>query len=195
VREEDALANISEHIGIELEKTKLVSTLKKQVSEKAKFIEGYKKDQSKLVSKGSEDRMRRLVELSSAADKVRGYLRFFGAKEQSLLAVKDEVSGVRTQGAPEALRKMQDRHRATALKPEEWQAFLLGYAGDVDTVITGQLESAKKGTKDWKGVPLSEAGEANVELIPANAELDRQPLSVLEAEITRIRGHPCQTGA
>ena len=104
-REEDALADISERIGTDLEKIKLVAGLKKQVDEKTKLIEGYTKDRSKLVSKGSEARVKRLGALAAAADKVRGYLRFFASQEQSLLSIKDEVSNLRTHGAPEALGK------------------------------------------------------------------------------------------
>jgi hypothetical protein len=89
-RKEDALTDISERIGTELEKANLVSTLKKQVGEKTKLIEGYSKDRSKLVSKGSEERVKRLAELSAAADKVQGFLRFYASKEQSLLAIRDE---------------------------------------------------------------------------------------------------------
>ena len=93
----------------------LVDTLKKQVGEKSKLIDGYIKDRSKLVSKGSEERVKWLGALASAANKVRSYLRFFAAKEQSLLLVQDEVRNLRAYGAPEELRKMSERHRATRL--------------------------------------------------------------------------------
>jgi energy-coupling factor transporter ATP-binding protein EcfA2 len=184
-REEGALADISERIGTELEKNRLVASLRKQVEEKIKLIAGYTKDRSKLVSKGSETRVKRLSELSAAADKVRGYLRFFASKEQSLLAIKDEVTGLRTHGAPEALRKMSDRHKESALKADEWTPFLLDYTGDVDEVITSHLANARKGTKDWKGTSRI-AEEPNVPLIPDDAELDRQPLGLLEAEVARL---------
>jgi energy-coupling factor transporter ATP-binding protein EcfA2 len=184
-REEDALADTSERIGTELEKIKLVAALKKQVEEKTKLIEGYTKDRSKLVSKSSEARVKRLGELAAAADTVRGYLRFYATKEQSLLAIRDEVGNLRTHGAPEALRKMSERHRASALKPEEWQPFLLDYTGDVDTAITNHLASARKGTFEWRGKPQA-ASDLSVALIPDDAVLDRQPLALLEAEIARL---------
>jgi hypothetical protein len=82
-REEHALASISERIGVEREKTKIVGPLTKQVDEKKKLIQGYTKDRSKLVPKGSEERVKRLAELSEAADKVRGYLRIFATREQT----------------------------------------------------------------------------------------------------------------
>jgi hypothetical protein len=59
-REEECLADISERIGTDLEKDKLVAGLTKQIAEKNKLIEGYTKDRSKLVSKGSEARVERL---------------------------------------------------------------------------------------------------------------------------------------
>jgi hypothetical protein len=119
-REENALADLSERIGTELEKEELAASLKKQIDEKEKLIAGYTKDRSKLVAKGSETRVQRLAVLSAAAEKVRGYLRYFATREQSLLSLTDEVSNLRSHQAPEALRRSQERHKASGLKPEEW---------------------------------------------------------------------------
>jgi energy-coupling factor transporter ATP-binding protein EcfA2 len=185
-REEDALADLSERIGSELEKGKLIASLRKQIAEKTKLIAGYTKDRLKLVSKDSDVRVTRLGALTTAADKIRGYLRYFASREQSLLSLKDEVGNLRSHAAPEALRKMTERHKATALKPDEWEPFLLDYKGDVDTSLTTHLASARKLAKDWKGVRPSDPTDPNVALITDNAELDRQPLALLEAEISRI---------
>lgn len=185
-REEEALADISDRIGTELEKIKLVAGLTKQVEEKIKLVDGYTKDRSKLVSKGSEARVKRLVELAAASDKVRGYLRFYASKEQSLLAIKDEIGNLRAHGAPEALRKMSERHRASALKSEEWQPFLLDYKGDVDTAIASHVANARKGTAEWKGTSQVAVSDPSAALIPDDAVLDRQALALLEAEIARI---------
>lgn len=54
-REEEALSDASERIGTELEKIKLVAVLKKQVEEKAKSIERYSHDRSKLVARGTPE--------------------------------------------------------------------------------------------------------------------------------------------
>lgn len=185
-REEDALADLSERIGTELDKEKLVAGLKKQISEKEKLIAGYTKDRSKLVAKGSEARVERLAALTVAAEKVRGYLRYFAAREQSLLSLKDEVGNLRGHQAPEALRRSQERHKASDLKPEEWRQFLLDYQGDVDTSLTTHLARARKDAKDWKGSPPASAADPNVALIEDGAELQHQPLTLLEAEIARL---------
>jgi hypothetical protein len=123
VREEDALADLSERIGSEIEKGQLIAGLKKQIVDKTKLIADYTKDRLKLVSKGSEIRVSRLGALTTAAETIRGYLRIFASREQSILSLKDEVGSVRNHGAPEALRKMIERHKASNLQPDEWPRF------------------------------------------------------------------------
>jgi energy-coupling factor transporter ATP-binding protein EcfA2 len=184
-REESTLADISERIGIDLEKDKLVPGLKKQIVDKEKAIAGYVRDRAKLVTKGSETRVARLASLTAAAEKVRGYVRAFAAREQNLLSLKDEVGNFRAYQAPEALRRSQERYRAANLKDEDWNPFLLDYSGDVDTTLTTHLTSTRDGMKSWKGATLTSA-DPNIPLIPDDAELERQNLALLEAEIARL---------
>ena len=185
-REEDALADLSERIGTDLEKQTLVAALTKQIAEKVKLIAGYNADRSKLVVKGNEARVARLGVLTNAAEKVRGYLRFFNLQEQSLLALKDEVSNVRTHQAPEALRQSKEKYKASQLKPEEWVPFLMDYKGDVDTSLTEHLVAARANAKNWKGVSPPPAVDPNIPLIADGAPLDHLPLATLEAEIARL---------
>jgi hypothetical protein len=193
-REQDALADLSERIGIELEKRTLVTALQKQIAEKTKLIVGYTNDRSKLVAKGSEARVERLAALTAAAEKVRGYLRHFSAQEQSLLGLKDEVTNVRNHQAPEALRRSQERHKSTGLKSAEWALFLLDYKGDVDRSLTEHLASARSSAKDWRGTPPAPAADPKVALISDDAQLDQQPLALLQAEITRLARETCERG-
>lgn len=185
-REQDAIAELSERIGTELEKQTLVEPLKKQISEKAKVINGYTTDRAKLVVKGSEARVARLAALASAAEKVRGYLQFFNIQEQSLLALTDEVQNVRSHKAPEALREAQEAYKAAQLKPEEWARFLMEYKGDVDTTLREHVAAARGSAKSWRGSPPPAPPDANTALIADDAPLDRLPLAHLEAEIVRL---------
>jgi hypothetical protein len=141
---------------------------------------------SKLVSKGSEARAERLTALTTAAETVRRYIRHYASKEQSLLSMDAEVTRLRIYGAPEALRKMGERHKASGLKSDEWQYFLLDYTGDVATTIGTYLTQARHGTKEWKGQPPVMPVDPNVALIPNDTELDTLPLALLDAEIARI---------
>jgi hypothetical protein len=56
-REELTLANVSEQLGIEIDKDNLVKTLSEQVAEKTRLIARYTADRAKLVGKGSEERL------------------------------------------------------------------------------------------------------------------------------------------
>jgi transcriptional regulator with XRE-family HTH domain len=184
-REELTLADLSERIGTDLEKDKLVPGLKKQISEKEKAIQGYERDRGKLVAKGSEVRVARLAALTSAAEKVRGYVRAFAAREQNLLSLQDEVENFRRHQAPEALRRSQERYRATNFKEEEWNPFLLDYTGDVDGTLNTHVKKARDSTSSWKGMAVA-AADPNMPLLPDDTELDRQNLAILEAEIARL---------
>jgi energy-coupling factor transporter ATP-binding protein EcfA2 len=185
-REEEGLGQISDQIGTELEKEKLVGDLKTQIAQKEKLIAGYEGDRSKLVAKGSETRVARLAELTKAAEDVRGHLRYFGRQEQALLTVKDEVSDMRRNQAPEALRRAKQKHISAGLKEEEWNPFLLDYKGDVDGLLTAHLKDAAANVRGWKGSAPNPQDDPNATYLAEEFQLDQQPLALLEAEIARI---------
>ena len=184
-RSEATLSELSDRIGTELEKDKLVEDLKKQVLEKEKLITAYTKDRSKLVSKDSEARVKRLGALTEAAEKVRGYLRYFSAQEQSLLTLQDEVRDFRTHKAPQVLRRSKERHKSSGLKSEDWVPFLLDYSGNVDGSLQTHLANTRKSAKNYKGVPPALSSDPQVALIADDAQLENQPLALLETEIER----------
>jgi hypothetical protein len=185
-REEEALAGVSERIGADLEKKSLIIPLRKQITDKTKLVGGYSKDRSKLVVKGSEARVERLGLLAEGAETVRGYLRFYQAQEQALLGLRDEVGNLRTYRAPETLRQAQDKFKASKLKPEDWEQFLLDYTGDVDGSLSANLADVQKNAKYWKGVPPAPLTDPNAAYIANDAQLNKLPLATLQAEIARL---------
>lgn len=185
-REEIALESISERIGTELDKEKQVAELKRQVAAKQKLIKGYEADRSRLTVKGSELRVRRLAELTAAAEKVRGNIRFYSTRQQSLLELKDDVADLRRNRAPEALRSAKERYRASGISEPEWSPFLLDYKGNVDADIQKRLTEAQTSANSWKGTPVAPAADPSASHIADDAELVRQPLSLLEAEMARL---------
>lgn len=184
-QEESSLQDLCNRIGVELEKTKLVTETKAQIQAKDALIKQYTQDRAKLVVTGSEAKVKRLSDLATAADVVRNNVRYFSQREQSLLSIKDDVTNVRTNRAPEDLREMQERHIQAGIKEAEWPSFLTDFKGDVDKLVTDHLTSAQKNMQGWKGTtpPPVTGGAA---YIPDNAELQKLPLALLEAEITRL---------
>lgn len=184
-REEAALAVLSDRIGAEMEKTKLVTSLQSQADEKQKIIDRYNADRTQLIPKGSDKEAVRLTALTAAAEQVRSYIRYFANQQVSLTSVKDEVVDHRTNRAPEGLRSLKERHQPAKIDDSQWAPFLLNYTGDVDKVLSDRQIEAEKSMLSWKGVPPVPASEG-VAYIADGVDLTKLPLATLEAEIRRL---------
>ncbi|MEX1270580.1 MAG: AAA family ATPase [Balneolaceae bacterium] len=185
-REEEAIIQLSDRIGSELEKNREIPKLKEQIAQKKKKIKAYKEDRSKLVTKGSEKRVERLNDLTTAAEKIRSYIRFFKNQEQALLGLRDEVKDLRNNKAPEMLRQSKERHSASRMNPEDWKTFLLDYTGDVDQKLSALLKNSRDSIKGWRGTKPEIPESPEIALIKDNEDLEKQSLTLLEAEIKRL---------
>lgn len=185
-REEETIVSLSDRISTEYEQVRMVSKLSADIETKNKLIKQLTEDRAKLVVKGSETRMARLNALSTAAETVRGYLRHFNQQKSALEGLSDDVKDLRTAKAPELLRATQERRKASQIKNSDWDAFRIDYTGDVDAQLVQLLENCEKSIDSWKGVTPSAPATAESSLIPEGAELSKQPLALLQAEISRL---------
>ncbi|WP_176249069.1 TrlF family AAA-like ATPase, partial [Sulfitobacter sp. HGT1] len=185
-REEETIVNLSDRISIEYEQVRKISKITTDIDIKEKLIGQLTEDRGKLVVKGSEARMGRLNDLSTAAETVRGNLRFFNQKKSALDGLADDVKDLRFVKAPEMLRVTQERHKASQMKDSDWNAFQIDYTGDVDAQIAQLLSDCEISINSWKGVTPPSPATPETLLIPEDAELERQPLALLQAEIARL---------
>lgn len=185
-REEEAIVQLSDRIGSELEKDRGIPKLKEQIAQKKKKIKAYEEDRKKLVTKGSEKRVERLTELTSAAEKVRGFIKYFKNQEQALLGLQDEVEDLRNNKAPEMLRQSKERHSASRMNPQDWDTFLLDYTGDVNQKLKTLLKSSKESMNGWRGTKPKQLDSPETPLINESEDLEKQTLALLEAEINRL---------
>jgi hypothetical protein len=184
-REAEAVSQISERIGTELEKEKLIATYEAQVAQKKRLVDSYTSDRAKLVSAGSEKRAQRHTELAGAANQVRARLRQFAGQRQTFLALQDEVKDMRRNQAPEALRQAQARHTHSGMSAEQWAAFLLDYKGPVDNELAGYMKWVDGEIADLKGTAPA-LGDPNTPYFPDGTDLSTLSQAVLEAEMTRL---------
>lgn len=185
LREETALAALSERIGTEMEKTKLVAGLKSQCEEKQKLIARYTADRSKLIPMGPNEEAKRLAALTAAAEKARANVRYFANQQVSLTSVKDEVVDHRKNRAPEELRSLKERHKPAQLDDDQWEPFVLNFSGDVDKVLNDRQIQANKSMLSWKGEQPPSTTDGSP-LIGEDEDILRTPLATLEAEINRL---------
>lgn len=185
-REEETIVSLSDRISAEYEQDRKVSKLTSDIETKEKLVAQLTEDRGKLVVKGSEVRMGRLNALSTAAETVRGNLRFFSHKKSALDGLADDVKDLRAVKAPEMLRVTQERRKASQLNDSDWNAFQIDYTGDVDAQIVRLLSECETSINSWKGVTPPTPATPETLLIPEDAELDKQPLALLQAEISRL---------
>ncbi|MCI0911809.1 TrlF family AAA-like ATPase [Pseudomonas putida] len=186
-REEESLSSLSERINIEFEKRSLVPQLKAQVQEKDALVTRLTEDRSKLVAKGSEDRLTRLQALTTASEKISGYVRHYKAQEQQILLMQDEVANIRRVVAPSDLREIQARHSASGLGRDEWSAFFRDYKGDVDAILSGMLLTAQRNRDGWLGTSPAKNEDIQQPYINDGADLEQCTLALLQAEIGRLQ--------
>lgn len=187
VREELTLANVSDQLGVEFEKEKLVKTISDQVTAKNALIARYVADRTKLVAKGSAERLTRLEAVTAAAEAARGNVRILAAREQAFLALRDEVDDFRNNQSPASLRQMQERYAPSGLKGAAWQPFLLDYSGDVDATMSAGIKETRERATAWRGAPPTASNDESISFLKLDADLKRTPLALLEAEIGRLQ--------
>ncbi len=103
-----------------------------------------------------------------------------------MLKLKDEVGAFTTYEAPGLLRALQTAHSSSGLSTGEWEDFAVRYRGDVGTILSEHLADNGKSALSWKGVPQA-VSESTVSLLAPDADLAKQPLSVLEGEIALLQ--------
>lgn len=183
-RDELALVNYSERIGDEIEKTKSIVGLQKQIAEKEQSLARVTNERALLVRRGDATTAARLAEVSAAAEKVRGYVRHFSIQEQQLLTLQDEVADFRNNQSPEMLRRLQSKFASSGLAGADWDPFGTDFVGTVGDVLVERLKKTQDSGAAWKGVPLA-PGVPLTPLAPT-VDLERQTLAVLDAEISRL---------
>ncbi|AIC30051.1 hypothetical protein IE4771_PB00323 (plasmid) [Rhizobium etli bv. mimosae str. IE4771] len=184
-REAGAIADISDRIATELEKETSVAALAAQVTQKAGLIKSYTEDQAILVVKGTEGQAQRHAQLSQAVQALRSRIQGFGNQRRTYLALQDEVKSTRSTKAPELLRQAKERHQQGHMNDQQWDEFLLVYKGDVDKSLAGYVTWADQQIAALTGGPLLPP-LPNVPLVADDADLSTLPLTVLQAEMTRL---------
>ena len=187
IREEEAIANLSDRIGREHEKQIQTVNLKSQIAQKQQLIANYTKDRVSLVPKGGTERMARLNALLEAAEHVRKQIRLWSYVEQSSRSLQSDVADFRTNRAPETLRAAKDAFKAADLNDEEWERFRHIYKGDVDNTLSERLTHTQHQRQIWRGNSPNPNTADQEAYLTEGTDLKHTSLALLEAEIGRVQ--------
>src|SRR3546814_13489624 len=83
------------------------------------------------------------------------------------------------------LRETQARHPGSGLTPEQWDAFLLMYQGNVDDALANYIARVDEEIAKINGV-APPVGDPSAPLIADDADLDAIQLATLRAEMARL---------
>jgi hypothetical protein len=184
-REAQAVAQISDRIATELEKERLIESYSSQVAQKTALIGNYTADRARLIPKGADERVARHTAVAAAAESVRANVRALTSQRQIFLTMHDEVKDLRLNRAPDALRQMQARYRASGMNEDQWAQFLLDYRGNVDEALTGYIAWAEGKISELKGTSPQKHDDS-VPYVSNDADLSKLPLALLETEMGRL---------
>jgi ABC-type dipeptide/oligopeptide/nickel transport system ATPase component len=186
-REEEAIANLSDLIGVEVEKFSQITNLKSQIAQKEASIVGYIKARDSLVSTGGVERVARLNQLAEAADHVRNQMRLWSLQSQTLRSLQNDVSDFRANRAPMVLRVAKQKFSGAHLNEQEWEAFRQTHVGNVDHTLANRLAKAEKAIDGWRGKEQARKETDQEPYVADDDNLKQMSLGVLEAEIARLQ--------
>jgi hypothetical protein len=192
-REELALRQASESLTAERTRKASLAGLTKQREDKFKLIEKDKNDRKALTGKGTKERVERLEAISVAVDRLRQRVEEANARHRALLLLQDAVKDVRKNGAPTHLRDLRKNYADAGLTEAQWKNFQLVFAGDVDAILSAEINATAERAKLLSGPAKGEVEPdlkvppSDTPYLPPAADLSIQTLSLLDKELNRLR--------
>lgn len=190
---EESLREINGQLLVEWQRLASLPLLKKQRDERAASIQKDKTDRSKLIGKRSDNLAKELDAVSKAAENIRLRIQQYERQRQNLTGLRDEAVDIQKNKAPLRLQQLQANYRESGLSADEWKAFLLQFAGNIDNILKSHLGAVQKQISLLLGLKTDDPGPSKDEkapsasFLPVGADLEKQPLRLLEKEIARLR--------
>lgn len=104
-----------------------------------------------------------------------------------LKALRSRISTTRSTTFPQFLERLRNDHKDAGLMPEEWRAFTLVFAGDVDGVLTSAQASAEASRLAAAGTTPHAAVHGRGFDGLSSDDLRARTVSELQAEVARLQ--------
>jgi energy-coupling factor transporter ATP-binding protein EcfA2 len=192
-RQQEALRFAAQSLTAERARKANLPTLAKHWQDKKKSIDKDKAERKVLTNKSTKERAQRLEELSLAVDDAQRRVQDAQTRHNSLLALQQAAKDIRINSIPTRWKELQQKYAEAALNAEQWKAFRLAFTGDVDTILSDEIKLVSANAKLLSGPAKNEveldpkASPPPAALIPHNADLSKQTLTLLKKELARLR--------
>lgn len=195
-RQEDAIRTLTEELSRERELDASLPDLDRRIKESKAAIAKDRADRATRLKSAAAGDTKALELTTAAAEKAGAQVDQLRRRRQALQGLQRDVAESRATRMPAQLQQLRDRFGEAGLLPAEWMAFATEFVGDVDQIVTAAIGAADRTLSEVLGPPgqpnaLPE-GPPNLtpsktSLIPAGLPIDKVALSVLSAELARLR--------
>lgn len=186
-----ALSEALKQLLTEWQKLDGLKALKLRRDDTAKGIDKDRRDRSRFIGSGSDERVKTLDSVQRALEDVRLRIQQAHRRLQSLLGLRDEVTNTRTNGIPLRLNQLRQTFSEAALADTDWEAFALRFTGQVDEILATRIKDAEDSIRSLAGPKIAAVQPS--EPIPQDSYLprgiphDAQSLNLLQVEAERLR--------
>ena len=191
-RQQETLGKASAALTEERVKKAGLKALEKDRDDKKRAIDKDKADRKSLVAKGNEERATRHEQVSLAVDAKRQQVEQAKRRHQSLLHLQNDVLDFRNRQVPAMLAELKVEREEAGLSNADWAAFKVDYVGSVDSMLTERIKQVNLVVSRLQGPARTDPTvlqnlDPTTALIPPDANLAEQTLSMLERELDRLR--------
>ena len=192
-RHEEALAGIGSRIAKERDKKDELTGNKRKQAKLTEAVQKQKEERAKLVPKEAQAHATEFDRVSKAANIIRDRIDQAKRRASALNVLSDHVTAFRLRLANDELEMLKEEHREAILDDKSWAAFKTDFVGNVDTIVAGAKKTAADVIATLKGNATELIDDNPIQppspnsLLPEDAELTAQPLSLLEREEERLR--------
>lgn len=187
---EETLRQATINLTEERTRRDCLPSLKRERAEKINSIAADQRDLKSLVPKGNEERAKRLEEVSQAAEQKRVLVEKAQLDLTQLQRLAADVHDVKVRRVVTMLQELKRDRANLGFSQEDWAAFQLVFAGDVDAVLARRKTELDAVIANLQGAKVTvTVDEIGLErpIIAATADLTQQKLSVLDYEVDRLR--------
>ncbi len=163
-----------------------LSVLKSRRETDFKSIAEDRSARQSLISKGTEERTKRLEEVQAELEKRQGEIDLVARRLKAIIALGDSVADARERRVDEELEDLRTSHVEAGLDDQEWHEFRRDFVGEVTEIVARHRADAEKNLAALMGAEVEDK-DSGTGLLEDAADLAKLPRAPLAHEAARLR--------
>jgi hypothetical protein len=185
---EEQVKDLTKSLNLLRDKKANLPSLQKILDNKRKAIEGDKKDRQALMGNIKPDVLKEYETISNAVNHVGAKLEAATRKQTALISLQENITNLKNSGLPSHLRKLKEQHGDTGLTQAQWDNFQLNFSGNVDGILSSEIEKIKKESASIRGHQdyIVDEKKLNISLMVEKSDPLKENYNLLKTEQGRL---------